>query len=33
MSTYSHILLAIDLSDESEQLITKAAELARFVSG
>ncbi|KDE38559.1 MAG: universal stress protein [Nitrincola lacisaponensis] len=30
MSTYSHILLAIDLSDESDQLITKAAELARL---
>lgn len=32
MSTYSHILLAIDLSDESDQLITKAAELARLYS-
>lgn len=30
MSTYSHILLAIDLSDESDQLINKAAELAQL---
>lgn len=30
MSTYSRILLAIDLTDESSQLITKADELARL---
>ncbi|EXJ09208.1 MULTISPECIES: universal stress protein [Nitrincola] len=29
MSTYNRILLAIDLSDESAQLITKAADLAK----